>query len=144
MFSNVVGKFSTQLTNFDDCITFLKKTKDQCVQAIEACLKDCLKVQRPDLLTHALTILAPMGWERKDDAFFGYSAIDAISFRFRTPQEHAKVDCSVLQQEWDDMVDYTKRYMYLNLVQEDYSVLWWKLFNSLTAKCIYILKFNSR
>ena len=25
-------------TNFDDCITSLKKTKDQCVQAIEACL----------------------------------------------------------------------------------------------------------
>ena len=121
-----------QLTNFDGCITSLKKTKDQCVQAIEACLKDRLKVQCPDLLTHALTILAPMGWERKDDASFGYSAIDAISIRFRTPLEHAKVDCSVLQQEWDDMVDYAKRY--LNLVQEDYSVLWWKLFNAVDAK----------
>eukprot|EP00731_Ephydatia_muelleri_P017065 Em0010g163a len=121
-----------QLTNFDGCITSLKKTKDQCVQAIEACLKDRLKVQCPDLLTHALTILAPMGWERKDDASFGNSAIDAISIRFRTPLEHAKVDCSVLQQEWDDMVDYAKRY--LNLVQEDYSVVWWKLFNAVDAK----------
>ena len=60
-----------------------------------------------------------MGWERKDDdASFGYSAIDAISTRFRTPLEHAKVKCSVLQQELDDMVDYARRY--LNLVQEDY------------------------
>ena len=117
-----------QLTNFDNCTTSLKKkTKDQCVEAIEACLKDRLKV-----LTHALIILAPMGWERKDDASFGYSAIDAISTRFRTPLEHAKVNCSVLQQEWDDIVDYAKRY--LNLVQEDYSLLWWKLFNAIDAK----------
>lgn len=37
-----------------------------------------------------------------------------------------------LREEWDDMVDYAKRY--LNLVQVEYQVLWWKLFNSVDAK----------
>ena len=36
--------------------------------------------------------------------------------------------CAVLNEEWDDIVEYAKRY--LNLFQDDYKVIWWKLFNS--------------
>ena len=41
------------------------------------------------------------------------------------------MDCSLLKQEWDDIVDYAKRY--LNLVEDDYKVVWWKLYNVLDA-----------
>ena len=41
---------------------------------------------------------------------------------------HYSVNCAVLNEEWDDIVEYAKRY--LNLVQDDYKVSWWKLFNS--------------
>ncbi len=51
--------------------------------------------------------------------------------RFRVPLEAANVDCSLVQDEWDDMVDYGKRF--LNLVQDDYKVNWWKLFNAVDA-----------
>ena len=74
----------------------------------------CVKAQNTDLLTYALIILAPKGWEKTEDAPFGYEAFDSLSTRFKVPLEKAEVDCSVLQEEWDDMVDYARRY--LNLV----------------------------
>ena len=100
--------------------------------SIQACLKDRVKAQNTDLLTYALTILAPKGWEKTEDASFGYEALDSLSTRFKVPLEKAEVDCSLLQEEWDDMVDYARRY--LNLVQEEYQVVWWKLFNAVDAK----------
>ena len=42
------------------------------------------------------------------------------------------MDLSLVQEEWDDMVGYGKQY--LNLVREDYKVIWWKLFNAVDAK----------
>ena len=41
-----------------------------------------------------------------EDASFGYEALDSLSTRFKVHLEKAEVDCSVLQGEWDDMVDY--------------------------------------
>ena len=38
---------------------------------------------------------------------------------------------SLVQDEWDDMVDYGRRF--LNLVQDDYKINWWKLFNAVDA-----------
>ena len=46
--------------------------------------------------------------------------------------ESASVDCSAVEDEWDDLVDYSEKY--LNLVQEDHKIIWWKLFNALDAK----------
>ena len=80
------------------------------------------------MLTHAVTILATKGWERSESASFGHAAHHAICQRFRIPLEATSVDCSAIQEEWDDMVDYGRKY--LNLVQEDYKVLWWKLFSA--------------
>ena len=48
------------------------------------------------------------------------------------PLQEAKVNCALLQQEWEDMVYYAKEY--INLVQDPYRVVWWKLFNSPDAK----------
>ena len=52
--------------------------------------------------------------------------------RFKTPLESASTDLAKVQEEWDDMVSYAKQY--LNLVQEDYKVIWWTLFNAVVAK----------
>ena len=39
--------------------------------------------------------------------------------------------CILVPEEWDDMLDYAKRY--LNLVQDEYKTNWWKLFNATDA-----------
>ncbi len=84
------------------------------------------------LLTHAITLLSTHGWERSDNPSFGYAALDAICQWFRVPLEKATIDSSLVQEEWDDMVEYAKKY--LNLVQEDYKIVWWKLYNAVDAK----------
>ncbi|XP_065885418.1 uncharacterized protein [Dysidea avara] len=50
---------------------------------------------------------------------------------FAIPLEKAGIDTCAVQEEWDDMVEYSKRY--LNLVQ-DYKNVWWKLFNCVDSK----------
>ena len=75
--------------------------------------------------------LSTHGWERSEVSF-GYAALDAICQWFCVPLERAGIDCSEVQEEWDDMVEYAKQY--LNLVQEDYKVVLWKLFNAVNAK----------
>ena len=53
------------------------------------------------------------------------------------PLENAQVNLSLVQEEWDDMVEYSTSY--LNLVQDDYKVIWWKLFNCPEMrKCVSI------
>ena len=92
------------------------------------------KLQDTDLLTHAVTILATKGWERSESASFGHVALDAICQRFQIPLEAASVECSAIHEEWDDMVDSWIDQSIINLVQEDYKVLWWKLFNAVDSE----------
>ena len=42
------------------------------------------------------------------------------------------IDQSLIKEEWYDIVDYSKQY--LNLVQDDYKVVRWKLFNAFDSK----------
>ena len=84
------------------------------------------------LLTHVLTILATNSWETFEDSSFGHDALHARTTKFYVPLQNASVDCSVIVEEWDAMVDYAK--CYLDLVREDYKALWWKLFQSADAK----------
>ena len=120
-----------EVRNYEGACSFLRSHQAEYMEAVQTCLRDRLKRQHTDVLTHSLTILATYGWERGEDASFAYQAVESLSSKFRLPLEKAGVDCSLLQEEWDDIVDYAKRY--LNLVQEDYSVIWWKLFNSVDA-----------
>ena len=71
------------------------------------------------------------GLGEKEDTSFGHSAVERLAERFQKPLENAGIDCSQLQQEWDDILLYGWRY--LNLTSEDYKCLWWKLFNSVDA-----------
>ena len=67
---------------------------------------------------NALTILVTNRWERAKTPAFGYHALDL----FVVPLENAVVNCSLVQGEWDDMLDYAKSY--LNFTGEDYRVIW--------------------
>ena len=84
-----------------------------------------------ELLTHVLTILATHGWDKTDSASFGYPALEWIAERFKIPLEKANVNLSLLQEEWDDIVDYARRY--IDIVQDDYKSVWWKLYNAPSA-----------
>ena len=42
------------------------------------------------------------------------------------------MDVLLLKEEWEDMVDYARRY--LGLVQDDYRTNWWQLFNAADSK----------
>ena len=119
------------LKKFDQSIARLKSQTPEWIAALEMCLQQRTTSNEVELLTHAVTLLATNGWERNPSPSFGYEALDVVCQRFRTPLENAGVDCSAVQDEWDDMVDYGKRF--LNLVQDDYKINWWKLFNAVDA-----------
>ena len=119
-----------EIVNYDRSLTFLKNKhqESEYISVTQHCLCERVKVQSTDLLTHAITILATHGWEKSENTAFGYEALECISIRFLVPLENASVNCALLNEEWDDIVEYAKRY--LDLVQDDYHVIWWKLFNA--------------
>ncbi len=69
---------------------------------------------------------------KSDEPSFAYEAIECVSRKFSVPFEKANIDCSLLKEEWDDIVDYSK--CYLNIAQEDYKTIWWKPYNSVDAQ----------
>ena len=124
-----------EIANFDQAPEFLRRNYRSYIDSVLDCLHNHLTTRTGsdcDTLTHALTILATHGWERVADASFGYEAIQHLHTRFAVPLQEAKVNCALLQQEWDDMIWYAKEYIIL--VQDPYPVVWWKLFNSCDAK----------
>ena len=125
---------AAELTLYDAGLEFIKSHHVEWVESVEACLLQRLKTQAPELklLTHALTILATHGWEQSENPSVPHGALESVCQRFRSPLEKAGTDISSVKEEWDDLLDYSKRY--LNLVQKDYKVIWWKLFNAVDAK----------
>ncbi len=126
---------NVEITNFDQTLDFLRNNYQGFIDSILYCLRDRLKTRigsDTETLSDALKILATHGWEKVADASFGHEAIQNLQLRFAVPLQKADVNSALLQQEWDDMVWYAKQY--INLVQDPYSVVWWKLFNSCDAK----------
>ena len=119
------------LKNHDQSITYLKTHMHEWIEALETCLKKRFKQNEFELLTHTVTLLATNGWERSTSTAFGHEALEAVCERFHVSLESANVDCSLVQEEWDHMVEYGRTF--LNLVQDDYKINWWKLFNSVDA-----------
>ena len=119
------------ITNYEGAVVFLCSHQAESMEAVQNCLRDRVKLQHTDVLTHSLTILAIYGWEKGEDGSFAHDALESLSTRFRVPLEMAGVDCSLIQEEWEDIINYAKRY--LNLVQENYTTIWWKLFNAFDA-----------
>ena len=106
---------------YDLAVAFLKSNSASHTESVLACLRDCIKAHHMQLLTHVLTILATNGWERNEDTSFGHDAFHALTTNFFVPLNNAFVDCSVIVDEWDAMVNYAKHY--LDLVTEDYKVI---------------------
>lgn len=79
------------LTKHEEGVTYLKNHRNKYTSSVLACLRDRVKAQSTDLLTHALTILAPQGWNKAEGASFAYGALDSLSTRFRFPLEKFKV-----------------------------------------------------
>ena len=116
-----------ELTKYKEGLTLLQTHYQEYTELVLQCVSDRVNVQTADLLNHSLTILVTNGWERTETPSFGYPAIDFVCEMFVAPLENAGVNCSLVQGEWDDMLEYAKSY--LNLTGEDYRVIWWKLFN---------------
>ena len=123
---------SDKILGYEAGIGYVKSNWIAWANEVKTCLKDRLQTEHTDLLSNAITLLAINGWEHQEDRSFGYSAIDNVCKHFKTPLENVQVDFSLVQEEWHDMVEYATTY--LNLVQEDYKVMWWKLFNCADAK----------
>ena len=94
-------------------------------------MKKRLALQSLQVLNDTVTVLAMKGWEKSEDTSFGHGAVERLAEQFQKPLEKSGIDCSQLQQEWDDILLYGWRY--LNLTSEDYKCLWWKLFNSVDS-----------
>ena len=91
------------------------------------------------LLTLVLTVLVTNGPERNEDTSLGHDALHALTTKFSVPLQNASVECSVIVDEWDVMVDYAKQY--LDLVREDYKAICMvEPFSSADAKYWNILK----
>ena len=58
-------------------------------------------------------------------ADFADAALQHLSDRFAVPLDKVGADVSMFLEEWNDFVDYARRY--LNMVQEPSRVIWWKL-----------------
>ena len=78
------------------------------MDAVQDCLRDRLRLQHANILTHSLTILVTYGWGKGEDGSFAHEALESLSTRFRVPLEKAGVDCSLIQEEWEDIIDYAK------------------------------------
>ena len=111
-----------ELKGHDRALIYLKAHYTTWIEAVEKCPQHRMRAQYTELLTHVMTLLATNGWEQSESTSFGYAALDAVCVRFQVRLESASVDLSLVQDEWDDMVGYGKQY--LNLVREDYKVIW--------------------
>ena len=99
-----------EITNYDGAITFLRSHQAEYMEAAQNCLRDWLKLQHADVLTHSLTILATYGWKKDEDGSFAHTALESLSTRFRAPLEKVGVGSSLIQQEREDIIDYVKHY----------------------------------
>lgn len=118
------------LIYFDGGLTYLQNHCSEYIESVLTCFRARIKPQgNPDidLLNHVVKILATHGWEKTADASFAYESIELIATRFSTPLQEADVNIALLCEEWDDILLYAKQY--INLVQNSYKGVWWKLYN---------------
>ncbi len=84
-----------KIVKYEEGVSYLKSRKNGLMESVLACLKDRVKVQHPELLTHTLTLLVPQGWNRSGDGDFADSALEELCLQFATPLDKAGVDISL-------------------------------------------------
>jgi hypothetical protein len=62
------------ITNYEGAISFLCSHQADYIEAVQNCLRDRVKIQHTDVLTHSLTILATYGWGKSGDGSFAHEA----------------------------------------------------------------------
>ena len=97
------------------------------MESVLACLKNRVKAHHSELLTNALKILVTQGWNKSDDIDIASVHLDNLAQQFLIPLQKAGVDISVINEQWEDMVEYTR--CYLNITEEDHQTIWYKLLN---------------
>ena len=104
---------SAELKLYENGLEYIKSHHVEWAETIEACLLQRLRSQSPELelFTHTVTVLATHGWQQSENPSFAYAALDSICQRFCVPLEKAYIDLSLVQEEWDDMLEYSKRYL---------------------------------
>ena len=126
------------LLNYTEGVQFFENHHQGYINVVQSCLEECMTEQENELLKHTLNVLATQGWDRDDNASFGYPALFYLSQRFQYPLQYAGIDIAALESECDEIVDFAK--CYLNIFTEKNSVIWWKLFNAPVSKdCSNIL-----
>jgi len=123
--STTVTYQGTDLHSHLPAVSSLSKDYKVWLDGIDTCKCVISRLQAQEeklvLYTHAMTGL---GWERTTSPSFRPGSLEAICHRFSVPLEIADIDIFIVQDEWDDMILYSKQYF--DLVQHDYKTIWWK------------------
>ena len=99
------------LTQYTEGLTYMQLHKNEYVESVVACFISRVKVQHSDLLSDILALLATQGWGKSENADLAQAALPRLIARFEVPLKRAKVNINVLEEEWEDMTDYGKRYL---------------------------------
>ena len=70
------------IANFPSSIEYLERHFVSWIDAVTSCLRNRIKAQDIDLLSHSVTILATHGWEWQESTDFGHPALEAIASKF--------------------------------------------------------------
>lgn len=106
---------SVDLAHYDQGLTFLQQHYSEYIDSVLTCMHNHLKAQQSSEDVDLLNFVVKK------------QAIELLVTRFSTPLQQANVNIAPTQEEWDDIVSYTKQY--INLVTNSYKEVWWKLFN---------------
>ena len=94
------------LTRHEEGITFLNTHQIEYFEAVDTCIQNRVKTGETEILAHAITILATHGWNCSPTPTFAHTALNAVLQHFSTPLESSSIAISLVQGEWDDMVEY--------------------------------------
>jgi len=123
---------SVRLTRYEDGMAFVEQHKNEMMESVLSCLKNRIRSHHPELLTNTLTILATQGWNKSNEVDFSTTKIDELVQQFLVPLQEAGVNTAQIIEEWEDMLDYARRY--LNITEEENQIIWFKLFNCPDSK----------
>ena len=75
-------KFHTRgatLTQYSQGLAVLQLHKNECAQGTVSCLKECVKAQNCEILTHALTFLVTQKWQKMQYAERSSAVLNNLS-----------------------------------------------------------------
>ena len=80
----------TKITHHEASVAYLRKHKNEFMEPVQGCLKNCVKLQYVDLLTDILTILAIHGWNRTESEDFANIPLQNVVNHFASHWKRQK------------------------------------------------------